>query len=132
MAARIALALAYAAFLGIWSYADLSSVEIPVLDNIRGIAAEFGIAFLLPILVGVAVRRWWVLLALLGPLLTLGYAQMEGERGFDGAEPLTSPVGISGFIWSGLSLAIGVGLGRAWETRRGGGDTPSPTRDSPR
>jgi hypothetical protein len=68
------------------------------------------------------------LIALVGPLLSLGYAQIDGERGFDGGAPITSPSGISGFFWSALFLLLGVWLGRAWERWRGGEVRPAGLR----
>lgn len=78
-------------------------------------------ALALAVGVGFFVRRSWVLLALVGPLLSLGYLQATGciSPGDDGADPLLSPPGISTFIWFGLLLLLGVWLGNVRERWRG-------------
>jgi hypothetical protein len=62
----------------------------------------------------------WIVLATAGPLLGLGLAQAAGERGFDGAAPLTSPSGISRLFWTALVLLLGFWLGSWAEERRVG------------
>jgi hypothetical protein len=136
----VAITFAFGVFLGLWVYGDLDSVAFWGQHGIDQVAHEtaFELATIaLAILVGFVVRRRWVLTALLGPLLCLGYAQINGERGFDGAAPLTSPSGISDIFWFGLFLLLGVGLGRAWErwrrgTRSGSGGQIGLSRSGPK
>ncbi len=106
---------------GIWAWGDLESVHFwghGALSEV-GYDTGFQLAMLgLLVLTGFAVRRWWVVLATAGPMLALGLAQAAGERGMDGAAPLTSPPGVSRLIWTALSLLIGFWLGTWVEGRR--------------
>lgn len=88
------------------------------------------------IAVGAYVRGWWMLLALAGPLIALGYLEVSGfvETSDDrAAEPLLSPPGFSVFFIFALILLLGRGLGEgadwvvgAWRRRgpRRGVETP--------
>jgi hypothetical protein len=112
---RILLTLAYAVLLGAWAYFD-ETHALGTYDALH--STPFGLAFLgLTILTGFVVRRLWFLLALIGPLLSLGYLQVSGyiSPWHDGVDPLLSPPGIALFFWLGLLLIVGIGLGRAWE-----------------
>jgi hypothetical protein len=110
---RFALTTTYGAFLGIWVYTDQKNSGGLFGDLHSSIPFEL-LVLGLAIAVGFAVRRVWALLALLGPLLTLGYLQVTGyiSPWHDGTAPLLSPPGISFFFWFGAALLIGVGLGR--------------------
>lgn len=123
MRTRIVITLIYGGILGLWVYGDLDSVDFWGLRGVGNVAhatvVELAFAAF-TILAGFGVRRWWVPMALLVPLLSLGYAQANGERGFDGGAPLTSPSGISGFFWYAAFLLLGVWLGGIWERHRGG------------
>jgi hypothetical protein len=115
---RIALTLAYAVLLGAWAYLDqkqLDSYSQATYDVLH--ATAFELSFLgLAILVGFIVRSFCVLLALIGPLLSLGYLQVSGyiSPWHDGVDPLLSPPGVSLFIWFAAMLAGGVWLGTRW------------------
>ncbi|MDQ2630584.1 MAG: hypothetical protein M3Y75_06365 [Actinomycetota bacterium] len=110
---KVALTAAYGAFLGAWVYTEQKNSGGLFGDLHSSIPFElFVLGF--AIAVGFAVRRWWALLALLGPLLALGYLQVTGyvSPWRDGAAPLLSPPGIAFFVWFGLALSIGIALGR--------------------
>ncbi len=86
----------------------------------RFIPWRSSLAFLgLALLIGFLVRRVWVLLALVGPLLSLGYLQVSGyiSPWHDGTDPLLSPPGVSLFFWFGILLSIGIGIGLLWERK---------------
>jgi hypothetical protein len=110
---RLALTVAYGAFLGVWVYTDQKSPGGLFGDLHSSVPFEL-LVLVLAVVVGFAVRRVWVLLALLGPLFALGYLQVTGyiSSEHDGAAPLLSPPGIAFFLWFGTLLLIGVGLGR--------------------
>lgn len=122
MWARIFLTIGYAAILGAWAYAEQKQGDLysqGTYDALHSMA--FGLAFAgLPVLVGFLVRRAWVFLALLGPLLSLGYLQVSGyvSPWHDGVDPLLSPPGFSLFFWFGVLLTIGVCLGVLWKHYR--------------
>jgi hypothetical protein len=113
MRLRIALTVAYGVFLGAWAYTDEKSPGGLFGDLHSSTTFEL-LVLVLAVVVGFAVRRTWALFALLGPLLALGYLQVTGyiSPEHDGAAPLLSPPGIAFFVWFGLALLIGVGLGR--------------------
>ena len=119
MQARI-LTTAYALLLGAWYYSEQKQGDLysqGVYDFLH--STGFGIAFVVAgLLVGFAVGRWWVVAALLGPLLTLGYLQVTGyvSPWHDGASPLSIPT-IAQMFWSALFLVMGVGLRRLWVSR---------------
>jgi hypothetical protein len=110
---RLALTVAYGIFLGVWAYTDQKSLGGLFADLHSSIPFEL-LVLVLAVVVGFAVRRAWVLLALVGPLLALGYLQVTGyvSPEHDGTAPLLSPPGVSFFLWFGTALLIGVGLGR--------------------
>ena len=118
MRLRLALAIAYGAFLGAWAYTDQKSSGGLFGDLHSSIPFEIFV-LVLAVGVGFAVGRTWVLLALVGPLLALGYLQVSGyvSSEHDGNAPLLSPPGISFFFWFGIALLIGVGLGRLQDAR---------------
>jgi hypothetical protein len=113
MRLRLALTIAYGAFLGAWAYTDQKNSGGLFGDLHSSIPFEIFV-LVLAIVVGFVVRRVWVLLALLGPLLALGYLQVTDyvSPWHDGTDPLLSPPGISFFFWFGAALLIGVGLAR--------------------
>lgn len=115
MPLRIALTVAYGIFLGAWAYTDQKGSGGVFSDLHRSVPFEIFV-LVLAVVVGFAVRRWWVLLALLGPLVALGYLQITGyvSSEHDGNQPLLSPPGISLFFWYGAALLLGVGLSRAY------------------
>src|SRR5262249_37782459 len=78
-----------------------------------------GIALLvLGIAVGAYVRSWWMLLALLGPLIALGYLEISGFVGTSddwASEPLLSPPGVFVFFIFTTILMLGYALGQGIE-----------------
>jgi hypothetical protein len=113
MRQRIAIAAAYALLLAVWTFADQKSADL--LPGSQTDRAELGF-IALTVLAGVAVGRWWVLIALLGGLGPLIYLQATGYlgHGFDGADPL-APSSISDLVWYGLFLLAGVGVRALWD-----------------
>lgn len=113
MQLRLVLTIAYGAFLGAWAYTEQKGSGGLFGDLHSSIPFEISV-LVFAIVVGFVVKRAWVLLALLGPLLALGYLQVTGyvSSEHDGAAPLLSPPGIAFFLWFGVALLIGVGLGR--------------------
>jgi hypothetical protein len=71
--------------------------------------------------VGFGVGRWWVVLALIGSLLTLGCLQATGfvSDWNDGNSPLSFPT-IAQMFWLALLLLSGVGLRRLLDGLRQG------------
>jgi hypothetical protein len=135
MQLRLALTIAYGAFIGAWAYTDEKSsgglfAELHSSTSFELFVLVLGIA------VGFAVHRIWVLVALLGPLLTLGYLQLTGyiSPWHDGTAPLLSPPGISVFFWYGLTLLLGIGIwrlqGNASSTKRGRWSDPGSSSTS--
>jgi hypothetical protein len=112
---QVAVVAAYGLIAAAWAYAgqrqiDLSTAAYDLTHDTFAV-----ISFVLvSILTGLAVGRLWVLLALLGPLLTLGCMQATGyiSPWHDGAEPLTSFSGIASLAWLTILLLAGVGLSR--------------------
>lgn len=110
--------LAYAVVSGIWIYGEKRG------DVIVGRDVGGAVVLALAVGVGAIVGRWWVLLALIGPLLALGYLQAIGyvSASDDGADPLFSAPGVSVILWLGALILVGVGIGsvcRWWSHRRG-------------
>ncbi len=112
---RVALTVVLAVLLGFWAYERLDTVEIsvgePLVEFVEA-GSGFGLVAIV-IAVGFVVARPWALLALVGPVLSLAYAEIQGERGSDGVEPLTSAPSIVRLFILGLLLLLGVGVGRA-------------------
>ena|GEM_PF-3141998 len=111
MKARVALTIALAlllaaqAYLAEWSYQQEGSLH----------ATLTSAAIVLPLLAftvfcGALVGRAWVLLALLGPIASLGYLQSTGHIGPDGISPLSSPPGIAHIVWLGVMLGLGLAI----------------------
>lgn len=118
--ARILLTVGYAVALGVWAYAEQKQGDLysqGTYDVLHSTAFGIGL-FVLPILLGFVVRRAWVLLALAGPLASLGYLQVSGyiSPWHDGVDPLLSLPSFSLFFWAGLLLVAGIGLGRLWDS----------------
>lgn len=74
----------------------------------------------LGLVVGFLVRRAWMWLSLIGPLLGLGYLEVTGFVGSGdwAREPLLSPPGILVFIGVGMVLLLGRVLGEGWDWLR--------------
>lgn len=131
--ARIIVTVAFAVAIGAWAYLEQKQVSIysqATYDALHSAVADI-LLLGLPITVGILVRRPWVLLALIGPLLSLGYLQATGYRSpwHDGNPPLFSLPGISSFVYLAVLLLLGVLLGRFAERR--GRDTCAPGRLRP-
>lgn len=113
---------------GLWAWGDLDSVHFWGDGGLSevGYDTAFQIAMVALLFVaGFVVRRWWVVLATVGPLLALGLAQGAGERGMDGAAPLNSPQGMTRLIWTALVLLLGFWVGAQVGRYRSGGSTGS-------
>ena len=120
MRVRILLTIGYAAALGAWAYAEQKQGDLysqGTYDALHSPAFELTFIVGLPILVGIVVRRAWVLLALVGPRLSLGYLQVSGyiSPWHDGVDPLLSLPSFSIYTWLSLPLGLGVWLGRMRE-----------------
>jgi hypothetical protein len=117
MRLRITLTAAWAVVLGAYAYTlEKYQYSGGLLEDLHASDLAYLSLMALSVAVGFAVRRWWVTLALLGPLLALGYLQAAGyvSPWNDGNAPLLSPPGISLFFWFVLPLLVGLALGRAY------------------
>jgi hypothetical protein len=124
---RAVITIAAAIVFGAWAYLEQEQISLysqGTYETLHSTIASI-VLLCLPLLVGALVRRPWVLLALLGPLLSLGYLQATGyvSQWHDGVAPLLSPPGIFGFVWLGILLWPGVALGSFAERRLGSGLT---------
>jgi hypothetical protein len=123
MGRRVAITIAFGLLLGTWSYLAAWSYERPGSLHATLTDPLVGAALLvLTILAGFLVARPWALLALIGPIASLGYLQTTGKRGPDGVSPLTSPPGIFHIVCFALLLAFGLALSSLWrqfERRQG-------------
>jgi hypothetical protein len=115
MALRIALTVAYAVALGAVAFVEAKGPDLDaegVYDFVDSVA--FGLAFLgATLAVGFVVRSTRVLLALIGPVLSLGYLQVTGYTlGWrDGIDPLLSAPAIVQLVGLALVLVLASGLG---------------------
>jgi hypothetical protein len=95
----------------------LSSLFVGDDSGDAGTAVVIGFLLLL-VGVGVVVRRWFVVLAVLGPLIGLAILEVIGVKG-NGEEwsdkALLSPPAIAGLVWLALLLLLGVWLGNVGE-----------------
>ncbi|HEY0391397.1 MAG TPA: hypothetical protein VGC63_06800 [Solirubrobacterales bacterium] len=86
-------------------------------------ATVAGIVLLaLGVAVGAYVRSWWMLLALMGPLVALAYLEVSGFVGTSddlASEPLLSPPGVFVFFIFTTILMLGYALGQGAEWSRG-------------
>ncbi len=117
MKLRVGIVLVYGILAGILMYANAHEyVDDRLVLGLLGLG----------VLTGVLVGRWWSLLALLGPLLSLGYLQAIGfrELNHDGVDPLLSAPGISKFFWLALPLLIGIAIHLGWRHWRASRDQP--------
>ncbi len=107
MRLRVGFVIAYGVAGAILTYADAHQY----------IDGRLALALMgLGILTGAIVGRGWSFLALVGPLLSLGYLQAIGfrELNHDGVDPLLSAPGIATFFWLALPLLIGISLHIGW------------------
>jgi hypothetical protein len=112
----------FAVILGVWTCLEQKQVSLysqGTYETLHSTVAGL-LVIGLPIAVGALVRRTWVLLALIGPFLSLGYLQVAGyiSPWHDGTEPLLSLPSIFQLVFIGLLLRIGVLLGRLACRRR--------------
>lgn len=107
---RVATTVGCAVVLGVVAYASKQGGWIfSAPPRGIGVAAAIGI-LVLPFAVGAVVRRWWVLLAVLGPLAALAYLEVTGFVGMSGdwaAEPLLSPPGLFFLVFFAVLLTFG-------------------------
>jgi hypothetical protein len=85
------------------------------------------------ILIAIAVGRWWLIAALVGPALVMLVLEVTGYYTHAylewGGRPLFSPPGFAMLLWQGLVIAIGVGLSKgvaAFSSRRRRGEGRRP------
>jgi hypothetical protein len=109
---RLIAAIAYGVISGVSIYGSYRQVSF-----FHATAA--GIVLLAPgVAVGAYVRSWWMLLALVGPLIALGYLEVSGFVGTSddwASEPLLSPPGVSVFVAFTTILMLGYALGQGAE-----------------
>jgi hypothetical protein len=118
MRLRIFLTVACAITLGVWAYTDQKYRYSGGLFEDLHASGLFILSVLaFAVATGFVVRRVWALLALLGPLLALGYLQATGyvSPWNDGNPPLLSLPSLSSFFWFGLMLLLGWALRRLWD-----------------
>jgi hypothetical protein len=114
--ARVGVVVGYGVLSGIWIYAakreglpfSTEAVSVTILA--------------LGLVVGFVVRRAWMWLSLIGPLVGLAYLEVSGFVGSGdwGREPLLSPPGIFVFVGVGMVLLLGRALGEGWDWLRAG------------
>jgi hypothetical protein len=112
--ARVALVVGYGACSAAWAYADQKQIDLysqGVYDFLHSPVISVGFLLLLPVFVGWLIGRLWVLVALIGPLSTLGYLQATGyvSPWHDGSPPLGVPSLVILSLSGGL-LLLGVVL----------------------
>lgn len=107
MSLRIGIVVAYGVAGGVLMYAHAHE---HVDDGL--VLALMGMG----VVTGAIVGRGWSFLALLGPLISLGYLQAIGfrELNHDGIDPLLSAPGIARFFWVALPLLIGISIHIGW------------------
>ncbi|HWA55552.1 MAG TPA: hypothetical protein VG816_15390 [Solirubrobacterales bacterium] len=108
MKLRIGIVVAFGLLSGALMYVDAHEyLDDGVMLGLMG----FGL------ITGIVVGRTWSLLALLGPLVSLGYLQVIGfrELDHDGVDPLLSPPGIGKLVWLGLVILIGIAIRAGWD-----------------
>lgn len=121
---RIGLVIAFAVALGLFTYGRLT--ELSFFDGDAAGVTTYALA----LLAGVLVKRWWALLALVGPALVLALLEATGYVTHAylewGDRPLFSPPGIFNLIALGVAILLGVAIGTGaeavvsrWAERRG-------------
>jgi hypothetical protein len=112
--ARVRVVVGYGVLSGIWMYAATrggSTLSTPTVSVI---------VLVLGLVVGFVVRRAWMLLSLIGPLVGLAYLEVTGFVGSGdwAREPLLSPPGVGVLIGVGMVLLLGRALGEGWDWLR--------------
>src|SRR4029077_16266608 len=102
--------------LGIWFWLDRQEPSPYALVH----STPFQVPFLaLIVIVPLVVGRWWVVLALAGPLAFLAYWQATGRHVYaDGQAPPLNAESIAGFILLALWFLLLVGVRKVWDDRR--------------
>lgn len=112
MRRRLTAVISYGVISGVWIYGAHEEASL-----FHGTA--LGIVLLvLGVAVGAYVRSWWMLLALVGPLVALGYLEVSGFVGTSddwASEPLLSPPGVFVFFIFTMILMLGYALGQGIE-----------------
>jgi hypothetical protein len=116
MGARLGVTAAWATVGAVGAYAEQKQIDLysqGTYDFLHALPVE--LTFLVcTVAVGFVVGRWWVTVALIGPLLSLGYLQVTGyiSPWHDGVAPLLSLPALADFVWFALLLLLGVGIRR--------------------
>jgi hypothetical protein len=137
MRLRIALTIVCGLALAVYAYtAEKYEWSGGVFEDLHSSSLFYLSMVALSFVTGFAVRRWWAMLALLGPLVALTYLEVSGyvSPWNDGNSPLLSPPGISLFFWFGIPLLLGLALGwaqgRASSARSGRWSEPGSSSTS--
>jgi hypothetical protein len=112
MRRRFTVVVSYGVISGVWIYASYKEVSVFHETAAGLVLLALGVA------VGAYVRSWWMLLALVGPLIALGYLEVSGfVRTSDdwASEPLLSPPGVFVFFIFTTILMLGYALGQGGE-----------------
>jgi hypothetical protein len=121
---RTGLVIAFAVALGLFTYGSLA--ELSFFDSDAAGVTTYALA----LFAGVLVKRWWALLAVLGPAVVLAALEATGYVTHAylewGDRPLFSPPGIFDLIALGVAILLGIALGTfgealagRWAERRG-------------
>jgi hypothetical protein len=105
---RIALTALFGLLLAFWT-GEVTRGGLFTGSDLAGVAL-YAIAFL----AGAVVGRWWVILALIGPYVTLAVLEITDSPGWPGDwrdEPLLSPPGIAIPLEIGMVMLLGVLFG---------------------
>lgn len=111
--ARAGIAAAYGLLAAAWVYAEQRQIDLSqTAYDFTSETPAILVFFFLAVVTGFAVGRFWALLALLGPIMTLGAMQATGyvSPWHDGSEPLTSLPSIARLVWLALMILVGIGL----------------------
>lgn len=127
MRRRLTATISYGVISGVSIYGSYKQVSFFRATAVGIVVLVLGVA------VGAYVRSWWMLLALVGTLIALGYLEVSGFVGTSddwASEPLLSPPGVSVFVGFTTILMLGYALGQGAEwlagiRRRGDRDEES-------
>lgn len=113
---RAILTAAFGLFLGILFWLDRQEPSPYALVH----STPFQVFFLaMIVIVPPLVGRWWVVLALAGPLAFLAYWQVTGHHvNADGQAPPLNVESIAGFVWLILLFWLLVGARKVWDGLR--------------
>jgi hypothetical protein len=121
--ARVGVVVGYGVLSGIWIYAAKRGGSTLSTPTVSVIVLGLGLV------VGFVVRRVWMFLSLVGPLVGLGYLEVAGFVGSGdwAREPLLSPPGVGVLIGVGMVLLLGRALGEGWDWLRAGARARRPS-----